>query len=350
MADTATNQVLEKRVLDQQAIDQQGAITQQGAGQKAKSFSALTTDQRVLQRTREDLLRTTGGEYLVTPENATAVFPSTLRFDDDVRIVCDSRVVSIYWEIEEFSFGQRVTFDLTRPVMKPAKAARGANGGTQAQYGRKGTDGQTGATGTSGADGASLTLVISKLDPVGSLWIRTDGSEAGDGGDGGDGAMGGGTACGYGGLPHCDGGDGGNAGAGGSGGVGGNTSTVSIRIKNFPASVPTIPPGASDTPAPSQRPTLAEGDDGRIIIWGSPGAGGKGGNAGRPGPGGDEGYTHDCGPLVPDTHGGHRGRVNSPGAHGTMGTKGKVEFKTGPNFLDQPRFDGDGPAPRRPAF
>jgi hypothetical protein len=214
----------------------------------------------------------------------------------------------------------------------------GIDQGGQAPVGANGAKGGDGAAGAAGAHGINLNLTIDHLDATGSLWILTDGEPGAPGQRGGDGQLAGGSSCGQGVAGPTNGGHGGDGGPGGNGGRGGDTSNVVVTIASRPGNLqPTASsigsPGKlrwvqspgfagwaySGGTWPSPMPANAIGNDGRIVIFGTPGPGGPAGVGGTGG-GGSNGRG-GCGILTLQTvnggPSGNSGKDGTPGAPGT---------------------------------
>jgi hypothetical protein len=245
-----------------------------------------------------------GGSYLVTSAERSMTIP-LLQLPDEFTLRFAADVQDVRWEVGTLAFGKNATIDLSAPPESLQPGEPGQDRPGQPSWGVRGIDGGTGASGMPGRAGVGLILNAGTLLQKGSLWVRTDGGPGGPGGRGGNGQLGGGWSCGNLREPHTDGGDGGIGGVGGPGGKGGPTSHVRIAGGDhlrvlYPQLCPT-------TCGRSARPSSANGDEGRIVILGTPGCGGKAGPGGASGGGGDEGHTKSCdiGPInLGDVHGG----------------------------------------------
>jgi hypothetical protein len=224
-------------------------------------------------------------EYVVTADQAVGLVIGTLYLPRGLTIRPAPGVTRIDWTVRTLKIDEDTTFDLSAPQQKPAKAAAGAGAGGQASYCVRGGPGAAGATGARGHDGASLTLRdIVRVENNGSLWIRSDGGPGGDGGDGGAGQLGGGPMKKWTHANKCGGAPGGAGGADGAAGQGGRPGTVTLKYRVDTGGA--IQNGVSSTCGRSQRPSVAHGTSGVLVIWSSPGCPGKNGVAG---PGGRHG-------------------------------------------------------------
>ncbi len=221
-----------------------------------------------------------GGTYVVPASQATMDI-RYLRLPDGFRITFAPDVTQVHWIVGTLDFGQNATIDLG-PVDKngASSGARGSDIGGQATFGQQGAQGGQGGAGAPGVAGRNLVLEVDNVLPHGSLLITTDGGHGGIGGIGGRGQTGGGSRC----NPDQDAGPGGNGGRGGTGGDGGATSTVDLFIKSFANGYRLEPAGCGFCGQFVPPPPMG-GDDGKIVVWGTPGCGGMGGLGGEPGAG-----------------------------------------------------------------
>jgi hypothetical protein len=213
--------------------------------------------------------------YTITAADAHGII-KTVYLPKNFTLKVAPGVTLIDWTVDTIRTEEGVTIDLSASPLKPAKAADGASVPGQAPSCDNGGAGGAGRPGIAGAPGVSLTIHnLSNFDNQGSVWIRTDGGPGGDGGNGGNGQLGGGAKTTF--LNGCSAGWNGAAGAAGTGGAGGATGKVNI---NFKDGTPAITSGA-DAPgcAPTQIP--AEGNTGKITIWGAPGCPGQSGATGK---------------------------------------------------------------------
>ncbi len=260
---------------------------------------------------RGDAMRDIG--RLSIPKNAT------IRFAPDVEYVS--------WAVGTLEFGEGATIDLSAPV---------DSGGTphappiegQLPHGVAGAAGLAGGMGREGRPGRTFSMQVRAGRPFsGSLWIRTDGAPGTPGGNGGKGQRGGTSSCGKClGLgpdePKTNGGRGGAGGQGGSGGFGGDTSQVHLNLPVY--SLARCRPACGV----STRPDLANGNDGRIVVFGAPGCGGAAGAGGRGESGGDRNRSCPCGA---DVISGEKGPDGAPGTEGQPGVCGElVEVQSAP--------------------
>lgn len=213
-----------------------------------------------------------------------------LSLPDDFTLKFDPQIHQIRWRVGALAFGKRVVIDLSAPPMTLPSGASAPPAEGQASWGQTGASGAPGGSGFTGLAGRLLSLKIKThlSMTTGSLWIKTDSGPGSSGGSGGQGQLGGGSTCGSrteG--PRSHGGNGGPGGPGGAGGWGGMTSMVIVSIDNYPVGYELRPSACSAACGSSSRPPGADGDDGKIVIWGSPGCGGSGGPGGKGGGGGD---------------------------------------------------------------
>lgn len=274
-----------------------------------------------------------GGSYLVGPIEAKKAFPY-VKLPDRFTLLFSPEVKTVQWNIQRLEIGQEVTIDLSAPQTVIPPGLPGADALGQPSWGVAGKPGGKGSDGTPGVSGTDLTMVINKLAPGGSAWIRTDGGPGGAGGRGGNGQLGGGSSCGNLREPHTNGGAGGRGGDGGAGGAGGRTSTVRVSIASN--SNLTLSAGIDAAkPQPlcgrSTRTNARLTANNQFEVYGLPGCPGSGGPQGAPGPGGDEGRQRACSILGISLQGGVNG--GAPGAPGSPGGPGKIGDLTAPLIL-----------------
>jgi hypothetical protein len=213
----------------------------------------------------------------------------------------------------------------------PAKAAAHENG----------TPGYAGLPGHPGNPGRPLTMLVKNLVFQGSLWVRTNGGVGGPGGNGSAGGEGGNNACD--GADKANGGNGGRGGNGGIGGTGGDTSIVTIQINNQPVGWSLKPIANTTYCGFAETPDNWTGfDDGRIIVWGSPGCGGTNGVYSPPGGlgggggagGGASQGPLSCNPFPGSSYSafpGNAGPAGTGGSDGPMGGAGSVILQGPPS-------------------
>jgi hypothetical protein len=223
--------------------------------------------------------------YTVTADEASGLVINTLALPENFTLKVDPSVKSINWIVSKIVIGSNATIDLSAPQDKPPRA-RDGGGMRQAQHCVAGLGGIPGGNGMPGAPGVSLTINnVESIDNHGSLWIHTDGGPGGDGGNGGPGQLGGGHKSFGEGLFHggsCGSAPGGPGGPGGAGGPGGPTARVLITFKAS-GTAPITNHADAPTCGPTQRPAIAQGNTGVIVISGAPGCGGQPGNPGAHG-------------------------------------------------------------------
>lgn len=218
-------------------------------------------------------------EYIVTADQAVGLVIGTLYLPKGLTIRPAPGVTLIDWTVRTLKIDEDATFDLSAPQENPAKAPAGASAGGQASYCARGAAGAAGGAGTAGHDGASLILRdIVRVENNGSLWIRSDGGPGGDGGDGGAGQLGGGPMKKWTHANKCGGAPGGSGGPGGTAGPGGRPGTVTLKYRVDTGGP--IQNGVSSACGRSQRPSVARGTSGVLVIWSSPGCPGAKGAAG----------------------------------------------------------------------
>lgn len=290
------------------------------------------------------------GYYVVSRPESVAKYPY-VKLPNNFHLSLAPDVDHIQWEIDRLEFGTNVTFDTSRFLLYPVN---GPPGFTHTPYPpappdqpsipgeasphQDGAKGLKGRPGDQGFAGRATSLLITNIIEQGSLWIHTDGNAGGLPGKGGNGQIGGDHECGD--KPETAG-NGGAGGDGGVGGAGGSTSVVTILIKSLPVGYMLHPEACSQSCGNSTRPPNANGDDGRIVVWGSPGCGGivlpvwgfiVDLHAGAPGDGGAGGggtVTLECHDFPWGSHTvkpGHKGPDGQLGSNGPKGNCGLVQF------------------------
>ena len=228
-----------------------------------------------------------GGTYQIQrPESVMNDRNVAIRLPANFTLTLAPDVDRIDWTVGRIEFGVGCTLDLSAAVPIHARlvpAEPPVRTSPHRDYFQPGLQGFDGGVGTDGVPGIPMKLDALAAGTRGCLWIRTDGDAGGPGGKGGKGQTSGGTKCA--GTGQLKGASGGKGGTGGTGGKGGATSDVTITLHSLPVGYELRPAACASACGRSTRPSNANSDDGRIVIWGAPGCGGAGGAGGTAGEG-----------------------------------------------------------------
>jgi hypothetical protein len=229
-----------------------------------------------------------GGTYTVKPSEAKQSIEN-LVLPDGFTLKLDPSIRTIHWSVKRLSFGINAVFDVSSPQAIP-DVPRQLDRPPQANACDDGIRGYIGTPGRTAAGPLWVVIKeIEKVDPKGSLWVKTNGAPGGQGGKGSDGGMGGGRGGTF--WSHCGPNKGGIGGDGGPGAPGGQTTSVAFVKRGDSLSY--LPNNCPAEPAPACGPVAtfdgASGNTGTITAWGGVGCGGAGGEKGYAGPGGGEG-------------------------------------------------------------